>query len=396
MHILLCQKPKKAEKKYLCIVKAFYFNYSHDVQMSSGSILRNLSQNVSSLEYALQPLAVYAASPDDVVVVHPNMIDTCREFYQDDCFDGIRFASLSSSLEMPVEPWGWDVAVIRQLENSGIPGRFMCSKGQADVIRALSSRESACVCLREVRNRLPGLPLCGTSEFCNTREELYDKLFFPVVLKSPWSSSGRGVRVALEQLDDRLATWIDRVFQTQGALEIEPYYKRIADWAMEFYADEKGEVTYTGLSRFYTMPTFGYMGNIVALEDHLLREWCRYMPSAVFYEVRDCLTEVLPAMMKGKYTGPLGVDMMFCECDEGQVLLHPCVEINLRRTMGQIAQCIAVKMPWACPSKFEINYISTPEKARQLLAERDNGDCRLLTPLTEKTRFAACLRNACK
>ena len=360
MHILLCQKPKKAEKKYLCIVKAFYFNYSHDVQMSSGSILRNLSQNVSSLEYALQPLAVYAASPDDVVVVHPNMIDTCREFYQDDCFDGIRFASLSSSLEMPVEPWGWDVAVIRQLENSGIPGRFMCSKGQADVIRALSSRESACVCLREVRNRLPGLPLCGTSEFCNTREELYDKLFFP------------------------------------GALEIEPYYKRIADWAMEFYADEKGEVTYTGLSRFYTMPTFGYMGNIVALEDHLLREWCRYMPSAVFYEVRDCLTEVLPAMMKGKYTGPLGVDMMFCEGDEGQVLLHPCVEINLRRTMGQIAQCIAVKMPWACPSKFEINYISTPEKARQLLAERDNGDCRLLTPLTEKTRFAACLRNACK
>ena len=36
------------------------------------------------------------------------------------------------------------------------------------------------------------------------------------------------------------------------------------------------------------------------------------------------------------YTGPFGVDMMVVAGEKG-FLLHPCVEINLRRTMGHAA-----------------------------------------------------------
>ena len=38
----------------------------------------------------------------------------------------------------------------------------------------------------------------------------------------------------------------------------------------------------------------------------------------------------------GDYRGPFGIDMMVVRGDDG-FLLHPCVEINLRRTMGHVA-----------------------------------------------------------
>jgi len=40
-------------------------------------------------------------------------------------------------------------------------------------------------------------------------------------------------------------------------------------------------------------------------------------------------------MLNGKYRGPFGVDMMIVHGQ--QPALHPCVEINLRRTMGHAA-----------------------------------------------------------
>ena len=43
----------------------------------------------------------------------------------------------------------------------------------------------------------------------------------------------------------------------------------------------------------------------------------------------------------GSYRGPFGVDMMVVpRPDANGFLLHPCVEINLRRTMGHVALAI--------------------------------------------------------
>jgi hypothetical protein len=46
-------------------------------------------------------------------------------------------------------------------------------------------------------------------------------------------------------------------------------------------------------------------------------------------------------LLKHKYQGPFGVDMMIVgKEDKDGFLLHPCVEINLRRTMGHVALSI--------------------------------------------------------
>jgi hypothetical protein len=47
----------------------------------------------------------------------------------------------------------------------------------------------------------------------------------------------------------------------------------------------------------------------------------------------------LQKLLDGNYNGPLGVDLMIIKKEEA-LRLHPCVEINLRNTMGHIALLI--------------------------------------------------------
>ena len=59
----------------------------------------------------------------------------------------------------------------------------------------------------------------------------------------------------------------------------------------------------------------------------------RYIPVLLLDSIKQKITEQL--RLPG-YVGPFGIDMMVTK--EG---LHPCVEINLRRTMGHVALSIS-------------------------------------------------------
>ena len=48
------------------------------------------------------------------------------------------------------------------------------------------------------------------------------------------------------------------------------------------------------------------------------------------------LLQLFAENLAGIYEGPLGVDMMLVNT-ENATKLHPCVEVNLRRTMGHVA-----------------------------------------------------------
>ena len=58
----------------------------------------------------------------------------------------------------------------------------------------------------------------------------------------------------------------------------------------------------------------------------------------------------MSSALKDVYTGPFGVDMMIL--NNGYI--HPCVELNLRQTMGHVALALTqkVEVPRACASSF--------------------------------------------
>ena len=159
-------------------------------------------------------------------------------------------------------------------------------------------------------------------------------------MKAPWSSSGRGVKFVEEGFSTPLAGWTVKTIMRQGGVMVEPYYKKVKDFALEFYSDGCGNVDYLGLSVFKTDKS-SYSGNIIATEEDKMSALCRFLPRALVVQVINKLKVFFSQGAFSSYDGPLGVDMMIVAKGDGQgFLLHPCVEINVRRTMGHVANAL--------------------------------------------------------
>ena len=251
-----------------------------------------------------------------------------------------------------IQPWGWDRAIRRELERNGVPASLLPAAEQIEQIRQLSHRRTSA-------QLLPLLQMEGTvgeAFECTTIEQVEElhRRYGRLVLKAPWSSSGRGVRFCdAERLNEtgemRNEKWARNVIASQGSIMAEPYYNKVRDFGMEFEADAEGRIHYLGLSLFHTV-NGAYEGNILATESVKREMISCYIPVSLLDLVKQRIIERLH--LDG-YVGPFGIDMMIVKSIGNgnhnsqlsivncQLGLHPCVEINLRRTMGHVALSIS-------------------------------------------------------
>lgn len=116
---------------------------------------------------------------------------------------------------------------------------------------------------------------------------------------------------------------------------MEPYYNKVKDFGMEFEVSD-GKVEYCGLSLFQTVKN-AYTGNLLASEEMKVEMMAPYVGRQQLAELRDEVAGVMEPCLKDVYQGPFGVDMMVCADEDGRLFVNPCIELNLRRTMGHVA-----------------------------------------------------------
>ena len=243
-----------------------------------------------------------------------------------------------------LQPWGWDRAIRRELERMGFAEPLLPTEDQVAHIRQLSHRRTSAQLLPLLQTE----GTAGEAFECKTVDDVTELMhrYERLVLKAPWSSSGRGVRFVTGDNGQRTTDkWMRNVIAVQGSIMAEPYYNKVKDFGMEFEADAEGQIRYLGLSLFHTA-NGAYEGNILATESAKCDMISRYIPAYLLDLVKQRITERL--RLNG-YVGPFGVDMMIIASlnDKGDkingksFLLHPCVEINLRRTMGHVALSIS-------------------------------------------------------
>lgn len=226
-----------------------------------------------------------------------------------------------------IEPWGWDRHIVGVLRRLGAPERLLPTADRLDRLRELSSRHTAV----KVLERLAMPPF--TSRWCTDEAAALaaiEEFGGRAVLKLPWSCSGRGVWTS--ESPSSLQR-IRKSLREQGAVEVEPLYENIADFAMEFFIETGGAVRYEGLSFFATHDGGGYAGNVVAPQSELqTRLEAKVAYPLPLETLSHRLCTVLADLLAADYNGPLGVDMMLTP--QG---IHPCIEVNLRNTMGRVA-----------------------------------------------------------
>ena len=240
---------------------------------------------------------------------------------------------LNLSDDTRILPWGWSPALCHQLEQAGVQESLLPSRKELEHLRQLSHRQTAVSLLQELRGVLPlDGHLAGNSVLCRSIEEAEEtaKEFGEALLKSPWSSSGRGL---MKTDNPQWKAWASRILKAQGSVVVEQFLHKVTDFALEFWLDGKGGVEYRGLSLFYTNERGAYLGNWVAPEEQKLAWLAQYIPLQYLQEIRTWWTARLSRF---DYAGPVGIDMMLAQ--EG---ICPCIEVNWRWTMGLVSCLVA-------------------------------------------------------
>ncbi len=255
--------------------------------------------------------------------------------------------------ELEPAPWGWSRAVRQRLLRFGVPVRLMPTDAELTEWRQLSSRESAVGFVTALLDAVPAAVrpflVGGQMRFFHSPDEVsLPAECRSYMVKSPWSSSGRGVFMATAQaeetagglswgFDSRTLTRMAGIFRHQGGLLLEPFYQKQLDFATEYEIGADGIVRFLGYSVFSATATGRYEHNYEESQPALLRRILTAFQvadnGAVLEAVRHTQEMLLRRMLAGRYRGFVGIDMMVVAGKE-HPQLHPCVEMNLRMNMG--------------------------------------------------------------
>lgn len=284
------------------------FNPENDLALAADTVSYTPPKTVMEFRTALAALPAWIAEPGDNIIAPA----VSEQWLHDNGLE------VGTRPEGTPAPWGWSGYAVRCFRRMGISGPF------PDVgrLRGLSARSSA---LYHRLEQLLPYPMPPAPIELRNPDELPDT--DRIMLKLPWSCSGRGVvdceGLTSAQIRRRACDGI----RTQGYVMIEPKLKKIQDFAMLFNGGK-----YAGLSVFKTEGT-AYAGNIVAPQPELEKML------GVPY-LKETAAAVEASLPEG-YDGPVGVDMMLYEGADGSTLIYPAVEMNLRLTMGFVALSLA-------------------------------------------------------
>ncbi len=321
------------------------YNPEHDIALGKNTDMFTPPKAARLMQAAFGHIPAYWAEDGDWILVNDvahakEMLDNEQRKHANVCFVDIKDLSKLTVDNMPSEvlPWGWDKLLVKRLlSTNSLFERLVPSAEQLDIVRQLSSREFVAL------NLLPRLVavderLTGRMSVARSMDELKNEIEScpgDVVLKSPWSCSGRGVRFISKTMTESEKGWCRNILAEQGLLMIEPHYDRVCDFAMEFMADKEKGTRYLGLNVFETH-NGAYIDNVMESKERKMQVLTKYVPVSLLDKVRENLVNMTSELFRGKYSGPFGVDMMIIK-DHTEMKVHPCVELNLRRTMGHIA-----------------------------------------------------------
>lgn len=324
--------------------RVFIFNPETDYALATGRTLYNVPARVVAVRRSMAFLPSLFASCGDAILLLdppdtlPSPTSETLAAIKGKNIELLTPERLSSYIhkraekgEKPVfTPWGWNHTLLHTLRSLHIPATFLPSAEEIDTLRMLSHRRTAGIINKTLANLLPGLPIESASEFFSPEEAhaFCAKNDF-VFLKAPWSSSGRGVVNSHEADAATLEKWIAGCIRRQGSVMIEKGKKKTGDFATEWWIEKGRKPEFLGFSMFRATPAGRYLGNVrisqKEIEHHLRRLYPNWHNSII-----EAQRESIEAHVAPYYSGPAGIDMLTTE-DESLV---PCVEINLRFTMG--------------------------------------------------------------
>ena len=321
------------------------FNPDNDLALASGLDYYTSPPLAAQLCRDLQMLPAWWAEPGDVVLTQCRDLDAAWAEHLHSVF-GIKVDLIDKNhLQNHVftyRPWGWNASLRNQILACCVPANQLPSPAAIEQWRMLSHRRSSVAIHRAITE------ICGR-EFCSPPVELtrlddiaqFARCHYRCFLKAPWSSSGKGIFRPTDVDNLTFDYWARGILQRQGSVIAELPFDKTLDFAMEFRCSQ-GKAHFVGYSVYYNNQHNAFDTGIAASESRLNRIICQSMGEKCdeIESVRLALEEILTSMVAGCYDGYLGIDMLLYRRPDRSIGINPCVEMNLRTTMGVLTSVV--------------------------------------------------------
>jgi len=337
-----------------------YFNPGHETAVLNASKYYQLPRMVAKMQEDLALLPVWYASPEDYVFVRHEIQGTRQKMKS-----VLSPCTLYLSPNSPVEFWGISPQVIHYFEtlSKQYDLQLQIPKWKEEY-RFLGSRFAAQKALTSLMEAVPEIDKSILPQFYSDLEEI-EKVVHNVslraqrsgdpqspiqsqgiagrarnnslLLKSPYSSSGRGLLwLSPGKLPQSEKQIISGMLKKQSQVSLEKALDKRLDFSMHFEITREKKTHFIGYSVFQTNAKGAYESSLLANQETLEKQITVLIDKHLLQKVQKTLTGILHEMYAPHYIGNLGVDMLVYS-SENQFRLHPCVEINMRKSMGYLA-----------------------------------------------------------
>jgi len=334
----------------------YFFNPTCEYAIANGSPNWQANQLLQSMEADLSVLPMYFATGSDIVLVHqlpPNeFFDEISQLLPElPKFVLKTEVNTNPTFTHPpkneLRPWGWSPAVHKFLE----PLKPSCSAhfkrspiaNWHEKQRNLYARAFALNILKQIQQKKIAdfiLPEHLTPLVCTTQNdfEVAHSKWEQIMVKAPWSSSGRGLQpVTKTPVHAKVWEKLLGIVSEQGYAIAEPLLKKVADLALQFEISNR-EVRFLGISNFYTNNKGQYIGNwLNGLPENADKKLVEFMFTAIETIKPALIKTIENSELATYYEGVFGVDMLIYSNSDNSFGINPCLEINLRHTMGLLA-----------------------------------------------------------
>lgn len=320
----------------------YLFAPENDMALAFGGKYYTPTPVARGISHDLSQLPLWYAAEPCAEVLSAQVIDTDRAALLETLGITARCVTRSSVATARCIPWGWSAYMVERLARAGIDRALLPDEKAIATLRELSSRATTRTILQALSQAEMGYPLPPLPQILRSESEVqtYVESQCATMLKSPWSSSGRGVWAVRNGYDSVTARNAGNIIRRYGYIMGEQLQDKVTDMAMEFYSDGT-RVSFAGYSLFETDARNAYQGNILAHDSDIENILLRSIDIDTLHRTRHALESILTNLIAPHYTGYMGVDMILYRNEAGKVLLHPCIELNLRMSMGMVAHSIA-------------------------------------------------------
>lgn len=334
----------------------YLFNPSCDFAIANGSNNWQPNKTLQKMEADLAVLPLFFAKRNDFVLVDElpdnNFLETLlqlgfvipRFILKKELSENRLFIEEQKNRLLP---WGWSPAAHKFLT----PLKQSCCSGfqnspvfqWSSEHRDISSRKFAFEILNKVINSLSvnwtiketQLPI-----ICITPSDIEKAIadWGNLILKAPWSSSGRGLQpITKTPIHPKVWEKINSVISEQGFIMAEPLLNKVHDMAFLFEL-KNGCTRFLGVSHFFTNNKGQYGGNwLNGLPENQSPELTDFIQKCIEVLTRPLINAIDNSFMAKHYEGVFGIDTLIYRNIYNELRINPCLEINVRHTMGMIS-----------------------------------------------------------